>query len=392
MIERDITPQLVASAGWYPVVTVTGPRQSGKTTLVRATFPQLPYVSLEPLDIRAGVQDDPRGFLAEHPDGAIVDEVQHVPELLSYLQAEVDEHPQPGRFVLTGSQHLGLSQAVTQSLAGRTAILHLHPLSYSELLRFSAPPTDLWETVWTGGFPRIWDAGIPAARWLADYATTYVERDVRQVLDIGDLAAFRTFVELCAGRTAQERNLDDLASDTGIARATARTWLSVLEATFLTLRLPAWSSNARKRAVKAPKLHLADTGLACHLLGITAPEQLRRHPLRGPLFESWVATEFQKARANQGMEIGLSHYRETRGAEVDLVVSGADGTMLVEVKSGATVSRDWFGPLRDLLEREWGGSPPSATIVYGGEQAQRRHQVRVVPWRAVPGVASPETT
>lgn len=382
MIQRDLAPLLVRAAGWYPVVTVTGPRQSGKTTLVRATFPDLPYVSLEALDLRAGVREDPRGFLADHPEGAVIDEVQHVPELLAYLQTEVDERPEPGRFVLTGSQHLGLTRAVTQSLAGRTAILHLHPLSYAELLRFPHPPSDLWETVWAGSFPRIWDAGIPAGRWLADYATTYVERDVRQVLNVGDLSTFRTFTELCAGRTAQELNLDALGSDTGVSRTTIRSWLSVLEATFLILRLPAWSPNARKRAIKASKLHLADTGLACHLLGIGSAEQLRRHPLRGALFETWVTTEIRKARANHGVDGGLAHYRETRGAEVDLVVTDSSHTTLVEVKSGATIASDWFTPLRDLLSRDWNpAAAPSAVLAYGGEQTQQRHGVRVQPWR-----------
>lgn len=380
MIERDLAAVLVQNAGWYPVVTVTGPRQSGKTTLVRATFPELPYVSLEPLDVRAGVRDDPRGFLADHRDGAVIDEVQRVPELLPYLQSEVDERSRPGRFVLTGSQHLGLSQAVTQSLAGRTTILQLHPPSYPELLRFPHPPTELWETIWAGSYPRIWDAGIPPARWLADYTTTYVERDVRQVLDVGDLATFRTFIELCAGRTAQEQNLDRLGSDTGIARGTVRSWLSVLEATFLLLHLPAWSPNVQRRVVKAPKLHLADTGLACHLLGITSAEQLRRHPLRGALFESWVATEIRKAGTNRGLDLALSHYRETRGTEVDLVVTGAGGTTLVEVKSGATIASEWFAPLRELLSRSL-QSPTTAVIVYGGQQRQRRHEVRVQPWR-----------
>lgn len=380
MIERDLAPVLVQNAGWYPVVTITGPRQSGKTTLVRATFPELPYVSLEPLDVRAGVRDDPRGFLADHRDGAVIDEVQQVPELLPYLQSEVDERPRAGRFVLTGSQHLGLSQAVAQSLAGRTALLQLHPPSYPEMLRFSDPPTELWETIWAGSYPRIWDAGIPPTRWLADYTTTYVERDVRQVLDIGDLATFRTFIELCAGRTAQEQNLDRLGNDTGIARGTVRSWLSVLEATFLLLRLPAWSPNVQRRVVKAPKLHLADTGLACHLLGITSAEQLRRHPLRGALFESWVATEIRKAGTNRGVDLALSHYRETRGTEVDLVVTGAGGTTLVEAKSGATIASEWFAPLRELLSRSR-DAPTTAVIVHGGEQRHRRHEVRVQPWR-----------
>lgn len=383
MIERDLAPRLRRSATWYPVVTLTGPRQSGKTTLARACFPDHPYVSLEPLDVREGVRADPRAFLAEHPDGAVVDEVQHVPELLPYLQAEVDADARPGRFVLTGSHQLGLSAAVTQSLAGRTAMLTLLPPSYAELLRFPAPPTDLWTAVWSGSFPRIWNVGIPPAQWYADYATTYVERDVRSVLEVANLRAFRTFVELCAGRTAQELNLDALGADAGIARNTARSWLSVLETGFLALTLPAWSPNARKRAVKAPKLHLRDTGLACHLLGIASPDQLRRHPLRGALFETWVVTEIEKARANRGLTGGLLHYRETRGVEVDLVVEAGGETLLLEAKSGATIAADWFDGLRRLRERTWEGEVPRAVLVHGGETGGQRHDVQVQSWRTL---------
>ncbi|MGH8905569.1 MAG: ATP-binding protein [Egibacteraceae bacterium] len=381
MIDRDLAPEVLRAAEWYPVVTVTGPRQSGKTTLVKQLFTHLPYVSLEPLDVRAEVREDPRGFLASHLGGVVVDEVQHVPELLPYLQEEVDRAPDPGRFVLTGSQHLPLAQAVAQSLAGRTAVLHLHPLTWPELTRFPNHPRDLWHAVWAGGFPRIWDVGIPPDRWLRDYTTTYVERDVRQVLAVGDLRAFRTFLELCAGRTAAEENLTAIGNDAGVARNTAAGWLSVLEATFLAFRLPAWSPNVRKRAVRAPKLHLADTGLACHLLGVREPDQLRRHPLRGPLFETWVAAEVRKARANRGVTEGLHHFRETRGAEVDLVVTDGADVTLVEAKSGATVASDWFDGLRDVAARFSDATTSLAgVLVYGGDRPHERRGTAVLPW------------
>lgn len=378
MIPRDLAPVLKRSAELYPVVTLTGPRQSGKTTLVRDLF-DLPYVSLEPLDRRQEVREDPRAFLAEHADGVIVDEVQHVPELLTYLQEEVDERPQPGRFILTGSQHPGLAGGVSQSLAGRTALHQLHPLTLTELRRFPNAPTDMWETVWAGGYPRIWDAGIPPERWLADYTATYVERDVRNVLTVGDLSSFQRFLQLTAGRTAQEENLNGLGGDAGVTRNTASSWLSVLEATFVAFRIPAWSTNMRRRAVKSAKVHMADTGIVCHLLGIHAPSQLRTHPLRGAIFETWVVNEIRRSRANLGITGGLHHYRETRGAEIDVVID-EDGEMtFVEVKSGITVAGDWFDAMLEVAAR----IPTMdirSVLVHGGDRAHSRRGVDVVPW------------
>ncbi|MDE3032670.1 MAG: ATP-binding protein, partial [Acidobacteriota bacterium] len=268
MIQRNLLPVLLRSAELYPVVTLTGPRQAGKTTLCQQAFPDKPYASLEPLETRAFAQEDPRGFLAQFPSGAILDEVQQAPDLLSYLQVHVDRNPAPGQFILTGSQHLGLSQAISQSLAGRTAVLHLLPPSLEELRRFPNPPDSLFDTLFAGAYPRIHDRSIPPSRWLSDYLATYVQRDVRQVLNVGDLVTFTTFLRLCAGSTAQELNLSRLATDAGISQPTARAWLSVLETSFLGFRLPPWHTNLRKRRVKAPKFHFFDSGLACHLLGI----------------------------------------------------------------------------------------------------------------------------
>jgi len=345
MIPRNLAGPLRDLAKRYPVVTVTGPRQSGKTTLCRATFPDTAYVSLEPLDEREFARTDPRGFLRLYADGAVIDEVQHVPGLLSYLQAEVDERPMPGRFILTGSQHFGLSAAVSQSLAGRTGVLYLLPLSLDELRRFPSPPTGLFATLWSGGYPRIFDQGLPPDRWLADYTTTYVQRDVREVLNVGDLQAFTTFLQLCAGRTAQEVNLSSLGADAGVSHNTAKSWLSVLEASFICFRVPAWHRNLGKRLRKAAKLHFVDSGLACRLLGIRTAEQLIHHPLRGAIFESWVASEAYKARAHRGLDPSLFHLREDRGAEIDLVVEAADEFLLVEAKSGATVVPDAHRPV-----------------------------------------------
>ncbi len=386
MIARTLARPLRQAARQYPVVTVTGPRQSGKTTLCRHVFPRKPYVSLEPLDVRRAVKDDPRGFLAEHPGGAVIDEVQHVPELLSYLQVEVDERPDAGRFVLTGSQHFGLASTIAQSLAGRTAVLHLLPPSLDELRRFERAPTDLLTTLWAGAYPRIHDRHIPPDRWLADYVTTYVQRDVREVLHVGDLEAFSTFLRLAAGRTAQEVNLSGLGGDAGVVHNTARAWLSVLEASWLCVRLPAWHRNVRKRAVKAPKLHWLDSGLVCHLLGIRDPDQLRHHPLRGPIFESWVVAEIFKGCVHQGRTARLAHYRDAKRLEVDVVVELAETLALVEAKSAATVTAEMLAPLHTLahaLGTRREQHVPEMRLVHGGEAAGRRNGVRLVPWHDV---------
>ena len=386
MIRRDLGKVLKQLAKQYPVLTVTGPRQAGKTTLCQHCFPKLPYVSLEAHDMRAYVRDDPRGFLAEYQDGAILDEVQNAPEIASYLQGEVDRRADPGRFVLTGSQHVGLTQAVTQSLAGRSAVVHLFPPSFGELRRFEDVPSDLLTTLWMGSYPRIHDRGLDARRWLSDYVTTYVQRDVRQVLNVVDLEAFTAFVKHCAGRTACEVNLSSLGSDVGVSHNTARSWLSVLEASFLCFRVPTWRRNARKQLVKAAKLHFLDSGLICTLLGIAHPDQLRHHPLRGAIFESWVASEIFKARSHAGLDPSVFHFRDAKGLEVDLVVESDERTIFVEAKSGATVSGDFFTPLERLeaaAAGRKGGKAIEKLVVFGGDQGQKRSGCKVVAWRAI---------
>lgn len=386
MVRRTLEPRLRKLAGLMPAVAVTGPRQSGKTTLCRMAFPHRQYVSLEPLDTRDYAQVDPRGFLQQYGRDVILDEVQRAPGLLSYLQAAIDEDPTPGRFILTGSQHFGLSEAVSQSLAGRVALLYLLPLSLDELRRFDDAPTDLWRTVWSGGYPRIYDRHLDPARWLADYVATYVQRDVRQVLDVTNLDAFTTFLRLLAGRTGQELNLSALGSDAGVSHNTARAWFSVLETSFVAFRTPCWHRSFRKRVIKAPKLHIVDSGLACHLLGIREPEQLQTHPQRGALFESWVAAEILKARLHRGLEPDLYHLRETRGIEVDLLVETGNVLFGVEVKSGATVASGFADDLRELGRRIERQSPHlryEPRLVYGGDQHQARSDVQIVPWSQV---------
>ena len=385
-IPRNLHGPLEHLAATMPVVAVTGPRQSGKTTLCQEAFPDKPYVTLEPLDVRDYAVRDPRGFLQEYADGAIFDEVQRAPDLFSYLQEEVDQRPEPGRFVLTGSQHFGLTETISQSLAGRVGMLFLLPPSFDELVRFGDPPGDLWSLLWTGSYPRIYDRGLEPGRWLADYATTYVQRDVRQALNVTDLEAFGTFLQLVAGRTAGELNLSSLGGDAGITHPTVRAWLSVLEASFICHRLPAWHRSHRKQVVKSHKLHFVDTGLVCHLLGITEPDQLRRHPLRGAIFESWVVGEVLKSRLHRGLPRRLFHYRETRGLEVGLLVEEGDRLMAVEIKSAATIARDFFTSLKRLGAEIVTKQPYlkfEARVVYGGEASQLRGDAAVIPWSEV---------
>ena len=395
MISRTLEPRLLQAARQAPVVAVTGPRQSGKTTLCRSCFPGHDYVSLEPLDVREFAETDPRGFLARHSGPVVFDEVQRTPGLLSYLQGEVDENPAPGRFVLTGSQHFGLSEAISQSLAGRVATLHLLPLGLEEVRRFPARPgrpvdDELWTMVWTGGYPRIRDRNLPPNDWIAGYAETYVERDVRQALKVTSLSAFAAFLRLVAGRTAQELNLSSLGADAGVSHPTARAWLSVLEASFVVFRVPPWLRNFRKRLTKAPKLHFVDSGLACHLLGIRSPDQLQVHPLRGALFESWCAAEILKARVHRGAANGLFHLREARGMELDLVVETGRRTIAVEVKSGATVASAFFHALQAFPERAKHANPhlePAARLIHGGDDPPHlRNGAEVLPWTAVQDV------
>ena len=383
-VPRDLAPALTRAARSFPAITLTGPRQSGKSTLCRDLFPNHRYVSLEAVDVRAFAREDPRAFLAGFAHGAIIDEVQRAPDLLSYLQGVIDDSPTPGRWVLTGSQNLALLDSVSQSLAGRTAVHHLLPLSRGEALRFAGHPKTLEETLLTGGYPRILDRELDPAQWLGAYVTTYIERDVRSVANVGDLTTFQRFVELCAGRTAQLLNYSSLANDCGISQPTAKNWLSILETSYIVFRLPPFHPSVRKRLVKMPKLHFYDTGLACWLVGIRTPDQLRSHPLRGAIFESWVVSETYKHMMNRGDgPRGLSFYRTRDGTEVDLVLERQDGLTLLEAKAAATPSASLFdGPNRVRRQLE-GRFPCCAAVVYGGEDAQARSAGTLVPWAAL---------
>ena len=381
LIDRDLAPQVLAAARRMPAVTLTGPRQSGKTTLCRTLFPDHSYVTLEAPDTHSFATDDPRGFLARLSEGAVIDEVQRAPHILSYLQGLIDDDPAPGRWILTGSQNLALLEAVSQSLAGRTALHNLFTLTRGEIVRFPRYPTGLEESLLAGSYPRIFDRDLDPSDWLRSYVATYVERDVRSIRTIGDLATFQRFVQLCAGRTAQLLNYSSLAGDCGVSQPTAKAWLSVLEAGFVVFRLPAFHSNPRKRLVKMPKLHFYDTGLVCWLLGIRTPEHLRSHPLRGAIFETWVVSEITKQRANLGEPGGLSFYRDRNGVETDLLIDQPDRITLVEAKSAITPSSSFFGPGR-TVQRHLTSIPRQSDImvVYGGDELQVRSAGTLMPW------------
>ncbi|MCY3821070.1 MAG: DUF4143 domain-containing protein [Gammaproteobacteria bacterium] len=391
MIVRDLAPKLVRAATQAPAVTLTGPRQSGKTMLCRAVFPQRPYVTLEAPDERLFATEDPRAFLAQFPEGAILDEVQRVPDLLSYLQGVIDDDPTPGRWILSGSQNLSLLESISQSLAGRTEVHNLLPLTRGEVTRFEGHPSNLEETLFAGGYPRIFDRGLNPSDWLRSYVATYLERDVRTITNVGDLATFQRFVELCAGRTGQLLNYSTLAGDCGISQPTAKAWLSVLEASFIVFRLPAFHAHPRKRLVKMPKLYFYDTGLVCWLLGIRQPEQLHSHHLRGPIFETWVVSEMLKHRTNRGLTGGVSFYRDSNGAEVDLVIDRPAGLSLIEAKSSTTASSSLFDGIR-RVRRHFAdtSSDFDATVAYGGDQFQKREEGRLTPWSMLRAACLPD--
>jgi predicted AAA+ superfamily ATPase len=368
-------PVLRRLAGQYPVVTVTGPRQSGKTTLCRYVFPDKPYVNLETPDVRRFAMEDPRGFLGSYPEGAILDEIQRTPELLSYIQPLVDEHQTPGQYILTGSQQLEVMDSVSQSLAGRTALLKLLPLSLEEL-SLEKIPSAIDRIIQTGFYPRIHDKGLNPSEAMANYFETYVERDIRRLIAVRDLSQFEKFVRMCAGRVGQLLNLQGLAADVGISHTTARSWLSLLEASYIVFVLQPWFTNTGKRLVKTPKLYFYDVGLAAWLLGIESEHQVSRDPLRGNLFENMVVMEVLKHRFNRGLRSNLHFYRDSKGNEVDLLLEFGADVFPLEIKSGATVASDFFKGLKSFASL--GKSQPWKNgLVYGGLESQQRSDVTV---------------
>jgi len=393
MIPRTLRSHLERDASYYPVVTVTGPRQSGKTTLVKETFPGHEYISLEEIDTRTYARDDPRGFLRRCSGPVIIDEVQQAPDLFSYIQTSVDADGSPGRFILTGSQNFLLSEKVSQSLAGRTGVLHLLPFQRAELERQIRPSPldatalftnahsdlDVWETVFRGYYPRIHESDVPPEIWLADYIQTYVQRDVRSLVNVGDLERFERFLTLTAGRSGQILNYSSLANDAGVSLDTAKRWISVLKTSFIVFLLSPHHRNFNKRVIKSPKLYFYDTGLACRLLGITNATHAHDHPLRGALFENLVIAEAVKTFTHHRLKPPLYFWRDQTGHEVDLVIDTGSSLHPVEIKSGRTISNSMFDTLSWWGDLSGTAAGP-ATLVYGGDDSYTRNGIAVRPW------------
>ena len=379
MFYRSITPELEGLSKQYPVVTVTGPRQSGKTTLVRSVFKDKPYVSLEDFDTQTFVKEDPRGFLKQFHNGAVFDEVQRVPELLSYIQTIVDESPQKGLFILTGSHQLELHQTIVQSLAGRTALLQLLPMSLEELSQAGFSLT-LDEILLKGGYPRIFNDQLDPTKAYRNYFQTYIERDLRQIVYVKDLAQFQKFIRLCAGRIGQLINLSSLSSDTGVSVPTIKEWLSILEASFIIFRLQPYFKNFGKRLIKSPKLYFTDVGLASYLLGIENITQIARDPLRGNLVENFVILELMKARINKGLDPQLYFFRDTHDHEVDLIFQSGSSLIPIEIKSSETFNSDFLKNLhffKDLTKSHC----TNGFVIYAGQQESIIDQWSILNYR-----------
>ncbi len=380
MIPREMQPKLLDLARKFPVVTITGPRQSGKSTLSKMTFPDYRYVTLENPNNREFAEIDPQGFLATYHNKVIIDEAQRVPQLFNYLQGHVDAADEPGQFILTGSQNFLLMDGVTQSLAGRTALLTLFPFSQTELSSQGKLPPTLDEWLLTGAFPRIYHSAIPAGDYYPPYIQTYLERDVRSLANVGNLDSFRRFMRLCAGRIGGIVDYSELAAEASIDQRTARRWLSTLQASSIVFLVQPFSKNFNKRLVKRPKLYLCDTGLACALLGLRTADDVALSPFRGALFENLVLMEHLKRQWARGVQPEVWFWHETATNEVDFIIGSESSPQAVEVKSGATFSAKWFKSMK-VFSALANLGPDQRIVVYGGEDRLVTSQGKVLSWR-----------
>lgn len=376
MIKRQISKELLASAREYPVVTIFGPRQSGKTTLVQMTFPDKAYYSLEDPDVRMAAETDPRGFLQNLPEGGILDEIQRLPAVLSYIQGIVDQSKQKGMFILTGSHQPDLHNSVSQTLAGRTAILNLLPFSLPELKSYNKN-METFDLMLTGSFPRIHEEKLKPSRFFNAYLQTYVERDVRALINLKNLSQFQRFIVLLAGRIGQIVNYTSLSNDIGVSATTIKNWISTLKASFVVFELPPYFSNIRKRVVKSPKIYFSDVGLAAFVLGIETADQLRRDPLRGGLYENFIILEILKTQLNCGKRPELFFYRDTNGNEVDLLVKQARALIPIEIKSAATFTPDFLKGIHRFKVAA-GDDVAQGYILYNGSEQYTLKGVKVM--------------
>ena len=379
MIQRLLQTKLSELIQKYPIVTLTGPRQSGKSTLLRYSFPDYKYVSLEDPDMRLFATDDPRGFLSTYPDKTIIDEVQRVPSLFSYIQTHTDKVGKEGMYLLAGSHNFLLMENINQSLAGRTAILKLLPFSHTEMKQDGILPSSIDEEIFKGNYPRLYDKNIAPSDYYPFYVQTYVERDVRLMKNIGDLSKFIHFIKLCAGRIGQLLNLSSLANECGVAVSTVSAWISVLEASYVCYLLKPDYNNYAKRLVKTPKLYFYDTGLACSLLDIRTSEQVSTHFLRGGLFENMVINEFIKSSYNRGEEPSLTFWRDSTGNEVDLLQYVNGKQYAYEIKSGATFSPDFFKGISKWAKLS-GTNSDQCFIVYNGDNNMQTSSGKLIKW------------
>ena len=385
MVYRKLTKKIRLLSGDYPVIAILGPRQSGKTTLAQSIFKDYEYISLEDTDSRDGAKEDPRGFLNDYQGskGVIIDEVQNVPELLSYIQTKVDKNKKKGHFILTGSQNFLLSQAISQTLAGRVAIFTLLPFSTDELPVKLFKDKTVSEILFRGLYPPVYNlTASPPSDWYDFYIKTYLEKDVRQIKNVQNLSQFQTFIKMCAGRIGQLLSLTSLGNDCGVSVNTIKEWLSLLEQSYLIFLLRPHYKNFNKRLVKSPKLYFYDSGLACSLLGIKSSEQLKTHYLRGGLFEGFVVSEIMKEYYNRGETPNVYFWRNSRGNEIDCIVEKGEKLIPVEIKSGQTINTDFFKGL-DYWNSLSGFNSKDSVIVYAGNREQSRDRGRVVNYLSV---------
>ncbi|MFH0841655.1 MAG: ATP-binding protein [Bacteroidota bacterium] len=377
MIKREVETELKKLARQFKAVAVVGPRQSGKTTLTRYVFNHLPYVNLENPDSRRFAVNDPRGFLSQYNSGAVIDEAQRVPDLFSFLQQVLDEKDIKGRFILTGSNNFLLQETISQSLAGRIAYIYLLPFTFTELSVSRSSPVST--QILTGSYPPVYDQNIDYHRWYPNYITTYIERDVRQLKNIADLNVFERFLRLCAGRAGHILNMSNLALETGVDSKTIGAWLSVLESSFITFRVYPYYRNFNKRIVKMPKLYFYDTGILCSLLGITKGDQLNLHPLYGSIFENLIVSELRKHSLNRAKNDNIFFWRDNTGHEVDILVETPDALKPVEIKSGKTITNEFFKGISYWRKLSGTGS---GIVVYGGDQIQKHsNNNKAIPWQ-----------